>query len=70
MIEKSQLKTEYVRMTNEHHREMELLRKRNELAEQYSKGIERKALRFETAWLLLTVALALLCASLLFGGGI
>ena len=68
MIEKSQLKTEYVRIVNEHHREMELLRKRNELAKQYSKGIERKALHFETAWLLLCMALCLICASLLFGG--
>lgn len=70
MIKSTGLKTEYVRMVNEHHREMLLLAKRNEIAEQYSKGIERKALHFETAWLLLTVALVLLCASLLFGGGI
>lgn len=67
-MKSSELKTEYVRMVNDHHREMLLLNKRNELAETYSEGVERRSLHMETAWFLLAVALVILCASLLFGG--
>ena len=68
MIPKTELKLEYIRMVNDHHREMELLRKRNELAHQYSERIYKASMRYELIWMFLCLALCFLIGGMVFRG--
>lgn len=62
------LKTEFCKMTIEHHIQKRELKERQQRAEQYSEEVEDRCYYKTTADLLLAVALLLFTLSIAFGG--
>lgn len=68
MSDKGKLKTEFCKMTIDHHIKVNELRKRNEQAQKYIDDVEDRQYYSETGLFLIAFALLLITLSIAFGG--